>query len=72
MTDIRSPLYSADDTRRARHCRNVFNEALSKLLGNAVAAGWRQEEVALQIADLADDLVMDLASRRLSRPQTQT
>lgn len=69
MTDIRSPTYSADDIRRAAHCRKVFNEALSNLLRSAVAAGWREEEVALQIADLADDHIMDLASRRFSRPQ---
>jgi len=68
MANIRSPRYCNDDIRRIEHAKKVFDEALSNLLRDAVAVGWREEEAALQIADLADDYIMNLASRRLSRP----
>ncbi|WP_431324847.1 hypothetical protein [Rhizobium sp. YTU87027] len=63
MVDIRSPIYDVDDSRRALQCTSVFNDALSLLIRKAVLAGWREEEAALQIADLADDYILYLTSK---------
>lgn len=58
---IRSPRHSVFDEERAKECEAEFRRVLNLLISRAVAAGWREEEVAMQIADLAEDYVMNLA-----------
>lgn len=41
-----------------------------RLVDEAAALGWRREELALQLADLADDYVLYLASRPNERAST--
>ncbi len=69
MTNINSPKYSAEDTGRSRECAAVCNAAITDVVRRAVAAGWREEEIALHLADAAEDYVMYLATtakRRLT------
>jgi len=60
MTNIRTPKYSADDMGRSRECEAVCNMAITEVVRRAVA-GWREEEIALHLADAAGDYVMYLA-----------
>ncbi|MGK6311796.1 hypothetical protein [Neorhizobium sp. DT-125] len=61
MPNIHSPRHSVFDEERAKECEAEFRRVLELVISRAVAAGWREKEVALQIADLAEDYVMDLA-----------
>ncbi|MEK1894828.1 MAG: hypothetical protein AAAB20_16395 [Rhizobium sp.] len=63
MTNIRSPKYSAEDMGRSRECEAVCNVAVTDVVRRAVAAGWREEEIALHLADAADNYVMYLATK---------
>lgn len=45
-----------------KECEAEFRRVLELVLSRVVAAGWREKEVALQIADLADEYVMRLAT----------
>jgi len=62
MTNIRTPKYSADDMGRSRECEAACNMAITEVVRRAVAAGWREEEIALHLADAAEDYVMYLAT----------
>jgi len=61
MPDIHSPRHGVFDEERAKECEAEFRRVLDLVISRAVAMGWREQEVALQIADLAEDYVMDLA-----------
>ncbi|MDM9625981.1 hypothetical protein QTL95_08745 [Rhizobium sp. S152] len=63
MTNIRSPRYNAEDTARTRECENVCSTAITDVVRRAVAAGWREEEIALHLADAAENYVMYLATK---------
>ncbi len=63
MTTIRSPKYSAEDMGRSRECETTCKEAIIDVVRRAVAAGWREEEIALHLADAAEDYVIYLATR---------
>jgi hypothetical protein len=63
MTNIRSPRYSAEDIGRSRECESVCKGAITEVVRRAIAAGWREEEIALHLADAAEDYVIYLATR---------
>ncbi|MDM9622606.1 hypothetical protein A6U87_24435 [Rhizobium sp. AC44/96] len=63
MTNIRSPRYTAADTGRSRECENVCASAITDVVRRAVAAGWREEEIALHLADAAENYVIYLATK---------
>ncbi|QFY60923.1 hypothetical protein FZ934_11150 [Rhizobium grahamii] len=63
MTNIRSPRYSAEDAARLRECAKACDSAITDVVRRAVAAGWREEEFALHLADAAENYVMYLAKR---------
>lgn len=64
MENIQSPRSDADPMERSLECEEVLEAAFNELVRRAIAAGWRQTEVALVLADIADDYVMDLAERQ--------
>lgn len=64
MENIQSPRPNADPMERSLECEEVLEAAFNELVRRAIAAGWRQAEVALVLADIADDYVMDLAERQ--------
>lgn len=63
MQMIDPPLFSVSEMARTSQCRATFAAAVKELVFDAVANGWRQEEVALALADAADEYVLYLASR---------
>lgn len=61
MREIKPPLFGMYHDHRAFQRRAVFQRELDRLIEAAVAAGWREAEIALEVADLAEDYVMKLA-----------
>jgi hypothetical protein len=48
-------------------CEQAMEVAFARLLSDAVVAGWGEIEVAMILADLADDHVLRLARRNRRR-----
>jgi hypothetical protein len=48
---------------RSRECEAVCKTAITDVVRRAVAAGWREEEIALHLADAAENYVMYLATK---------
>jgi len=66
MAQFEKPKFDIEDRQRSRECLNACTMMLSELIDEAVAAGWRREEVALHMADAADDYVLYLATNPLA------
>lgn len=62
MVQFGKPRFQFEERQRALDCRYACTKVYSKLIDEAVAMGWRREEVALQLADAADDYILYLAS----------
>ena len=62
MVQLDRPKFEVEDGRRTRQCHSTCSKTISQLIDEAVAMGWRREEIALQIADAADDYILYLAS----------
>lgn len=58
---VQPPKFLPNDPRRIRETREAFQAALRDLVVQAVGSGWREAEVAMALADAADDYVMFLA-----------
>ncbi|KQV70247.1 hypothetical protein ASC90_08975 [Rhizobium sp. Root1220] len=67
MREIRPPQYGFFDGNRGWERRAVFRRELQRLIDGAVRAGWREDEIALEVADLADEYVMKLARRKTAQ-----
>lgn len=63
MNKFRPPSYRIFEQERARECQTVCRSVYSKLIAEAVALGWREQEVALELADAADDYVFYLSPK---------
>jgi hypothetical protein len=63
MSMFQAPKYSVDEINRLRECKAVCRRAYSDLVATAVALGWREQEIALELADVADDYVLYLAAK---------
>jgi hypothetical protein len=73
MTLSSPPQYEAGDRRRYSDCESSCREALSKLITEATELGWRREELAIHLADAADDYVWHLATMpRTPEPQSKS
>ena len=61
--------FSGNVDERQKHLqrRAACKEAYSNLIEAAVVGGWRKEEIALEMADTAEDYIMELASQKKSR-----
>ncbi|OWW00417.1 hypothetical protein [Rhizobium sp. R693] len=60
---INNPRYPANDPYRVVEREEVLAQAFRAFVQRAVSAGWKESEVALTLADIADDYVMALARR---------
>ncbi len=58
-----SPPNTEEDLNRALDCEQAMEIAFARLLSDAVVAGWREIEVAVILADIADDHVLRLAKK---------
>lgn len=67
MSDVVSPRYEVDQVERSSECTKVCQSSLRHLVLALVNAGWREQEVALHLADAAEDYVMHLAAK--SKPR---
>jgi formaldehyde-activating enzyme involved in methanogenesis len=63
MSYFPPPRFSVEQTQRSRECIAVCKTAIAEAVRDAVAAGWREQEVALYLADAAEDYVVYLATR---------
>jgi hypothetical protein len=63
MTDICSPRYGVDQFERSRECEAVCRQLITEVVRRSVAAGWREEEIALQLADATENYVLYLATK---------
>lgn len=61
--EISRPHHPADDAFRAVQREEVLEIAFRNFVQMALTAGWNEPEVALTLADIADDYVMALAGR---------
>ncbi|OJG00149.1 hypothetical protein AX760_25590 [Pararhizobium antarcticum] len=61
MTKMRPPQYSTQQAERPGECAAVCAGAVSYFIKCAVDAGWGEEEIALSLADAADNFVVELA-----------
>ena len=62
-----SPSDMEDEFARSLDCEQAMEVAFARLLSDAVVAGWGEIEIAMILADLADDHVLRLAKRNLRR-----
>ncbi|MGV1756625.1 hypothetical protein ACQZ6F_02325 [Rhizobium sp. A22-96] len=60
---ISKPQHSTSDSYRTVEREEVLAVAFRDFVQVALAAGWNEPEVALSLADIADDYVMALAGR---------
>ncbi|MBO9098669.1 MULTISPECIES: hypothetical protein [unclassified Rhizobium] len=58
-----SPKTTEEDHERATDCASAMEIAFARLVAEASAAGWREMEVAVILADIADDHVLRLAKK---------
>ena len=61
--EISKPQHPVNDSYRAVEREEVLEVAFRDFVQMALAAGWNEPEVALTLADIADDYVMALAGR---------
>jgi hypothetical protein len=67
MEKISSPQQPHEYPDRALDCEEAMRRAFRELLQDAIAVGWEEAEVALIVADVAEDYVMELAQKRSVR-----
>lgn len=60
---ISKPQHPSSDAYRAVEREEVLEVAFRDFVQMVLAAGWNEPEVALTLADIADDYVMALAGR---------
>ncbi|RWX76891.1 hypothetical protein EPK99_14565 [Neorhizobium lilium] len=62
---MKTPAPNVADTSSEAHsaCRVEIEAAMHRLIKAAVKQGWSKAEVALTLADAAEDFVMELAGR---------
>ncbi|TCU06274.1 hypothetical protein [Rhizobium sullae] len=60
---ISKPQHATDNPYRTVEREEVLAAAFRDFVQRAIAAGWHEPEVALTLADIADDYVMALARR---------
>lgn len=63
MSNITGPRHPVDTTYRVVEREEVLASAFEDFVQKIVAAGWDEPEVALTLADIADDYVITLAAR---------
>jgi len=63
MTIIAPPQFQIDNSESAYECENVCKEAFAILIDDLAARGWRRKELAVRMADIADEYVLQVASQ---------
>lgn len=63
MSNITGPRHPVDNAHRVFEREKVLASAFEEFVQQIVAAGWHEPEIALTMADIADDYVITLAAR---------
>ena len=63
MTQFTTPRYHAGQNQRAQECAGLCKMVVADMVRAAVSVGWREQEVALHLADAADEYVVYVATR---------
>lgn len=64
MENIRAPQRANGHNARNNECRETLSTAFHEFVNSAISAGWHEKEVAVAMADIADDFVMELYERK--------
>jgi hypothetical protein len=63
MTQFTAPSYQVDQGQRETECAAICKKAVAQVVRDGVLAGWREQEIALSIADAAEEYVIYLATK---------
>lgn len=63
MTQFTAPHYHVEQGQRTQQCAALCKSAVADFVLAAVAVGWREQEMALHLADAADEYVVYLATK---------
>lgn len=63
MTQFTAPRYHAGQGQRSQECASLCKSAVADIIRSAVIVGWREQEMALHLADAADDYCVYLATK---------
>lgn len=64
MSNIRPPKHSPDHPDRPLDCEEAMSSAFRTLVEQAMAAGWREAEITISLADIAEEYVLAVAARQ--------
>ncbi|KRB50090.1 hypothetical protein ASE04_16075 [Rhizobium sp. Root708] len=67
MTDIQSSKNRLNSDQRMETCRSEFEPMLFELIRNGEKRGWKAAEIAMALADAADDVILKLARETKSK-----
>lgn len=67
MIEIRSPQHDADQDSRFLDCQDAVEFAFHRLIADAELRGWRAAEIALAMADVAEEYIISLANGSVAR-----
>lgn len=67
MIIIQPPQHDFDPELRSNDCREVVELALHGFISEAETKGWLPAEIAMALADAAEDYILLLARKQASR-----
>lgn len=71
-TFVSTPDVPVDDPDRSFRCQNAMQMAFQNMAERATAAGWREQEVAAALVDLADNNMLTLGSNQEIKEATKS
>jgi len=63
MTHFVAPRHRADEHQRTKEAADACKAAIADMILSGIQAGWREEELALHLADAAESYVIYLATK---------
>lgn len=67
MSEIHEPSLKFGTVERQQKCQAEMEVAIQDLIAQAMELGWQDIEIAMALADAADELVVRLAALRANR-----
>ena len=67
MFEFNAPKFPVGTDERDVACRREMMDAMHGIIQNAIQRGWLESELAMALADVAEDHVMALAERKPPR-----
>lgn len=67
MVDTQLSKKSSPSDQRMETCRSEFEPILFELIRNGEKRGWKAAEIAMALADAADDVILKLARENKSK-----